>query len=252
MAYNRAMTIRTLLLASLFSFTACGGGSKKPDTTTPPATSEAPTPDNTAAAPPPVEEKVAEPPAPPPPPPPKLVLGDAKIVMKAKSKKETMDGEIVLAADGTVTANITQTIGKKKDKKTKVGKLTAMGELSDDAGEVIAKIGDGDSVHARQVREEKQDGKVVKSEATYEDVGTLDNEGAFTNKKDGKKFTIDDKGKLVGFPAEMQFTITATTPEQKKAAMFVVIAMFAASKSSMEMTNAKASSAEAPKPATKK
>jgi hypothetical protein len=67
-----------------------------------------------------------------------------------------------------------------------------------------------------------------------------------TNKKDGTKFSIDDKGKIAGLPAD--FTVTAK-PEQKKAVMFVVIAMFAATKMT---TDSSASSAPAAVPAPKK
>jgi hypothetical protein len=238
------MQIRRLVLSSAFVLAACGGG-KKPAPVEPTPTASAPAPD-TAAAPAPETKEAAGAPAPPPPA-PKLVLGDAKIVMKGMKKKATvMEAEIVLVADGTLTANVT---GKKK--KTTTGKLTADGQMMDDKGDVVAKIGDGGSVLARQIKEEKQDGKVVKSDTAWEDVGTLSDDGVFTNKKDGKTMSIDDKGKLVGMPPDMQFTVTAG-PEQKKAVMFVVVGMFAASKMTMDSSGAKAEAVPAPAPAPKK
>lgn len=187
----------------------------------------------------PAEKK--EPAEPPPPPPPKLVLGEAKIVMKAA--KEKLTGEFVIAADGAIT--VTTTSGAKKVKKTTTGKLTAEGELRDDKDETIAKIGDDGTVSVRLVMEEKKDGKVVKSESKMEDVGRLADDGVFTNAKDGKTMSIDDKGKLTGFPAD--FTVTAK-PEQKKAVMLVVVGMFGAAKMSSDTSAATA----APAPAKKK
>jgi hypothetical protein len=243
--YKRAMTIRHLLLASLVTFAACGGSSKKPPAE--PASTE-PAPTETAQTPPVEKAPPVEAPAPPPPP-PKFALGDAKITMKSKSKTGTMDGEVALAADGTLTATMNSTNAKKKkETKTIAGKLTAAGELQDDKGEVIARLGDGGKVETRQIFEEKADGKLVKSETKYEDVGTLDDEGVFTNKKDGKTFSVDAKGKLTGFPAEMQLTVTSA-PEQRKAAVFVVVAMFAASKMT---TDSMSSKAAVPVPAPKK
>lgn len=223
MAYQRAMKIRYVVVSSLFVL-ACGG-SKKPAATPEPA----PAPE--AAAPAPAEPapaaKQAEPAPPPAPPPPRLALGDAKIGWKMKSKKGGMDGEIVLAADGTVTATLTQTVGKKKDTKTKAGKLTADGELSDDQGQVIAKLGADGTVSVLQQSEERKDGKVVKTDSKMEDVGTLGADGSFTNKKDGKKLTLDDKGAITGLPADMG---TLTVTGEKKPAMFVLVAMLGSSK----------------------
>jgi hypothetical protein len=245
MAYKTAMQLRRLVLSSVVILAACGGGKKKPPAEPTPAASEPAGATDTAAAPAPENKEAAAAPAPPPPPPPKLVLGDAKIMMKGMKKKVTvMEAEIVLAGDGTITANV---IGKKKEKKTTTGKLTADGQMMDDKGEVVAKIGDGGSVMARQIKEEKQDGKVVKSDTSWEDVGTLSDDGVFTNKKDGKTMSIDDKGKVTGFPPDMQFTVTAGA-EQKKAAMFVVVGMMAASKMTMDSGGAKAEAAPVPAP----
>jgi hypothetical protein len=230
------MTIRHILLASLFTFAACGGGGKKAPVE--PAPTE-PAPTETAQTAPVEQAPPVEAPAPPPPA-PKFVLGEAKITMKSKSKSGTVDGEVALAADGTLTASVNSTNAKKKkDNKKFAGKLTAEGELHDDKGEVIARLGDDGKVETRRVMNEKVEGKLMKSETTYEDVGMLDDAGVFTNKKDGKKFSVDDKGKLVGFPAEMQLTITAA-PEQRKAAVFVVIAMFAASTMTSDSMSSKA------------
>src|SRR5262245_2994966 len=141
------MHIQRLVVSSLFVLAACGGGKKKPPAE-PAQPAAAPASDTAAAAAPapaPAPEPAAAP-APPPPPPPRRALGDAKIVMKAKKKTQTLEAEIVLAADGTVTANVTEATGKKKDKKTKTGKLTADGQMIDDQGEVMAKLGDGGTV----------------------------------------------------------------------------------------------------------
>jgi hypothetical protein len=203
---------------------ACGGGgSKKTGTTTSPVTETPPTmeakPEKTE---PPKQETKMEVP-------PKIVLGDAKIVVAMKSKTDAMNGEIALAADGAITAVITMTKqGKKTEKKT-TGKLTAAGELYNDKDEVIAKIGDDGAVTTRLVMETKENGKTVKTETKWEDVGSFDG-AVFTSKKDGKKFEIDDKGKLTSWP-EKDGTITITSgTEQRRAAVFMVIAMFTASK----------------------
>ncbi len=198
-----------------------------------------PAPTETAETPPPAEKAPVEAPAPPPPP-PKLALGEAKITMKQKSKTGTMDGVITLAPDGVLTATMNSTNAKKKkETKTVAGTLTVAGELQDDKGDVIARIGDDGKVETRQISEVKEEGKLMKSEMKYQDIGTLDDAGVFTNKKDGKKFSVDDKGKLSGFPTEMQLTITAA-PEQRKAAVFVVIAMFGASKTTTDSVSSKA------------
>ena len=223
------MKIRYVVVSSLFVL-ACGGGSSKPTTTPEPAMAPAGDPSAAAPAPvePPPEAKKAEPAPPPPPPPPRLALGDGKITWKAKTKKGAMDGEIALAADGTLTATMNQTVGKKKDTKTKSGKITADGEMSDDKGEVIAKVADDGTVSVRMQDETRENGKVVKSESKMEDVGSLAADGSFTNKKDGAKLTIDDKGTVTGLPADMG-TITITG--DKKSGMFVLVAMLGASKS---------------------
>lgn len=227
-AYNRAMKIRTIVLCLAVG---CGGGSKKTEEPKPATTEQAVTQQEAPPAPPPAEKK--EPAEPPPPPAPKLVLGEAKIVMKAP--KEKMSAEFVIAADGAVS--VTTTSGAKKTKKTTTGKLTAEGELKDDKDETIAKIADDGTVSVRIVMEEKKDGKVVKSESKMEDVGKLGDDGVFTNAKDGKTMSIDDKGKLAGFPAD--FTVTAK-PEQKKAVMLVVVGMFGAAKMTSETSAASA------------
>ena len=247
--YKRAMTIRHLLLASIVSLAACGGGSKKPPAEPAPSM---PAPTETAQTPPPAEKAPVVAPAPPPPP-PKLALGEAKITMKMKSKTKSVDGEIALAPDGALTATMNSTNAKKKkETKTIAGKLTAAGELQDDKGEVIARIGDDGKVETRQISEVKEEGKLMKSEMKYEDIGTLDDAGVFTNKKDGKKFSVDDKGKLSGFPTEMQLTVTAA-PEQRKAAVFVVVAMFGASKTTMDSSSSKGDPVPVPPiPATPK
>jgi len=239
------MQIRRLVVSSLFVLAACGGG-KKPAPVEPAPAAPDPTADTAPATPPPAPAERAEAvaqPAPPPPPAPKLALGDAKIMMSSKKKPETI--EIVLAADGTITA--TMVSGKKKDKTTKTAKLGTDGQLTDDKGEVVAKIGDGGTVAARQVFEEKQDGKVTKSDTKWEDVGTLADDGSFTAKKDGKKISLDDKGKLVGMPTDVTFVVTAG-PEQKKAAMFLIVAMLTASKMSTDSSGAKAEAVPAPAP----
>jgi len=200
-----------------------------------------------AAVTPPVEKKEEPPPAPAPPPGPKFVLGEAKIVMKADMSKEKVTAEIAIAADGAVKTTVTSS-NKKTPKKTTNGKLTVDGELFDDKNEVIAKLADDGTLTARQVFEEKQDGKVVKSESKMEPVGKLADDGVFTNAKDGSKFSVDDKGKIAGLPAD--FTVTAK-PEQKKAVMFVVIAMFAASKTSMDSAASSGPPAVAPVPTKK-
>lgn len=200
-----------------------------------------------AASTPPAEAEAAPE---PPPPAPKLVLGEAKIALKAKSKKETLEGEITLAPDGTLTATMTTMAGKKKkDTKTKTGKVTADGELFDDQNEVVAKLDDNGTVTARRVVEEKQGGKTVKSESHMDEVGVLGDDGVFTSKKDGKTFSIDDNGKIAGFPAEL--TVTTASPEHKKAAMFVVVGMMAASKATMDTSAVTASPAAAPTPKKK-
>lgn len=127
------------------------------------------------------------------------------------------------------------TSSNKKETKTVTAKLATTGDFTDDKGEVIARIGDDGKVEARRVSEEKQDGKTMKTEATYIDVGNLDDAGVFTIKKDGKTITIDDKGKVVGLPPDVAITVTAA-PAQRKAAMFVVVAMFAASKASSDIS----------------
>jgi hypothetical protein len=234
------MQIRHILLASLVSFAACGGGSKKPAAEPAPSSTE-PAPDPAPAATPPVAEKPAPEPVPAPPPAPKFALGEAKIVIKS-AKKTEVSGEITLAADGTITAKMTSSV--KKENKSVTAKLTAEGELTDDKGEVIARIDADGKVETLHQSEEKVDGKMVKSEKAYADVGTLDETGTFTIKKDGKKVTIDDKGKVVGMPG-ITITITAAA-EQKKPAMFIVVAMFASSKVTMDMSGAKAGAAAVP------
>jgi hypothetical protein len=207
------MQIRHLLLASLVSIAACGGGSKKP-----------------------AVEPAAPEPAPAPPPAPKLALGDVKIVLKG-AKKTEVSGEFKLAADGTLTATMTST--KKKETKTVVSKVSAEGELTDDKGEVIARIDGDGKVETLHQMEEKHEGKTMKSEKSYVDVGKLDDTGTFTIKKDGKTVTIDDKGQVVGLGRDVALTITAA-PEQRKAAMFIVVAMLGSSKVVMDMGGAKA------------
>jgi len=215
---------------------ACGGGGSKKETTTTsspvtetPTPTEAKTETKTESKP---EEKAM------PAPPPKITLGEAKIVMAMKSKTDSMEGTITLAADGTISAAMTSTKkGKKAEKKT-TGKLTANGELFDDKNEVIAKIGDDGVVTTRLVMETQENGKVVKTETKWEEVGTFDG-AVFTSKKDGRKIEVDDKGKLAGWPADMgTMTITAGA-DQRRAAVFMIVAMFTASKMT---TNSSASS----------
>jgi hypothetical protein len=219
---------------------ACGGGGSNKEPTT--TTTTAPVTE-TPATKPTAEPKTGPAEAPPP-----IVLGDVKIVMAMKSKTDKMDGVITLAADGTINAAMTGTKkGKKLPEKKTTGKLTAAGELSDDKGEVIAKIADDGKVQTRLVMETKENGKTVKSETKWEDIGTF--EGAvFTSKKDGAKIEIDDKGNLSGWPTDMG-TITITSgAEQKRAGVCMVLAMFTASKVT---TDSSASSAPAVVPTKK-
>jgi hypothetical protein len=234
------MTIR-LLLASVLVVSACGGGSKKPPAE--PTTTTTTQPETVAQTAPEEKTEPAEPTPPPPPPAPKFVLGEAKIVLKSTDKKQPMAGEIAIAADGTINATVTS--GKKKEKKVKTGKLTAEGELFDDKNEVIAKLGDDGTVSALQVMVEKVDGQPEKRESKMEELGSLNAEGVFTSKKDGKTFSVDDKGKIAGIPG-VDLTVTAAAVEQKKAAVFVVVAMFGASSSTVEMKGAQAAPAAAP------
>lgn len=231
-----------MFLASLVSLAACGGGSKKEPAEPAPTTTEPATPEPAPAATPPLAEAPAPAPAPAPPPPPKFALGDVKIVLKGAKKTEA-SGEITLAADGTISAKMTSSV--KKENKTVTAKLSAQGELTDDKGEVVARIDDSGKVETLHQMVEKQDGKTMKTEATYEEVGSLDETGTFTIKKDGKKLAIDDKGKVAGIPG-VTVTVTAA-PEQKKAAMFIVIAMFASNKVTTDTSSAKATAVPAKK-----
>jgi hypothetical protein len=233
------MTIR-LLLASVLVVSACGGGSKKPPAEPTTTTTQ---PETVAQAAPEEKTEPAEPTPPPPPPAPKFVLGEAKIVLKSTDKKMPMAGEIAIGADGAINATVTS--GKKKEKKVKTGKLTAEGELFDDKNELIAKLGDDGTVSALQVMVEKVDGQPEKREAKMEELGSLSADGVFTSKKDGKTFSVDDKGKIAGIPG-VDLTVTAAAVDQKKAAVFVVVAMFGSSSSTVEMKGAQAAPAAVP------
>jgi hypothetical protein len=209
------MTNRFLWISSLLF--ACST-SKAPATDTTPK--PAPIAQTTEAS--PANEPTAK---------PRLVLGDVTIVMQVKTKKESGEGQLVVTSDGTVTAKVTSsTTGKPNKTKTTTGKITAAGELLNDQGKAQARIADDGTVSVLHEIEQRENGKLVKLESKWNDVGTLDDDGTFTSKKDGTKLSIGADGTLVGLPIqEMTFTVTAG-PEQKRVALFVVISMLAGGK----------------------
>lgn len=227
------MTTSQQLLATLLVLVHAACGGKQAPAPAAPAPAEPPA----AAAKPAAETKPAGEPA------PKLTLGEIKIAMTGTNKRESMEAEITLVADGTMTAKMTSSAaGKKKDSKTKTGKVTATGHMVDDAGDTVAKIADDGTVEARLVMETMSDGKVVNKESSYMNVGTIDKDGVFTAKKDGKKLQFDDKGHLTGLPSQdITFAVTAA-PELRKTAMFIIVAI---------LTSTKMSSSAASEPAKK-
>jgi len=102
---------------------------------------------------------------------------------------------------------------------------------------VIARLGGNGSVEVRRVTEHAVDGRVVRSETKLVAIGQLDDSGVFTSAKDGPRISLDNKGKLVGFPpnfgeveVEVEVEVTAA-PEQRKAAMLIILAMLSAGSS---------------------
>ena len=223
------------LLSCLF-VVACGSGDPKPATPTaiePTATAPAPT------------EQVAEP--------AKLVLGDAKIAMTATQGADSLEVEIVIAADGTVTSTGKSTRKGKQSTKSATLKLTADGELL--AGdEVVMKLDDKGAVFVRRSEETRENGKLVTSETKLEEIGTIDEAGVFANKHDGKKFGFDENGNLpkdlVGFPDRGMTITLSTKPEYRRAAMLVLLGTMTSHKSVTDISNSKAEPVTVP-PMTK-
>ena len=168
----------------------------------------------------------------------RLALGEASIDMAMKGGPDTAQATITIAADGTMTAIV-------DGKQQKTAKVTAAGELSDDTGKVIGKIDDSGNVTALFETRDIQNGKVVKTEEKWNDIGTIDAEGTFVGKKDGMKVSFGGDGKAVGFPPELTVSYKGA-PAQRLLAMFVVVASMAASRASVETSATTGPAAPAP------
>ncbi len=138
---------------------------------------------------------------------------------------------VALRADGAF--DVTATYRERKDgpeeTRRRSGKLTAGGDLLID-NQVVARVDDQGAVTVLHEREVIESGAVVKSDATWEQVGVLDRQGVFTS-KDGKRLGVSANGKLTGIPAGMTITVdVGGAPVHNRTAVFLIVASFSASK----------------------
>lgn len=157
----------------------------------------------------------------------RLALAEGRITWTAPGA--TM--AVAMHADGAF--DVTATYREKKDgpeqSRRRSGKLTAGGELLID-GKVVARLADGGGVTVLHEREVFESGKLVKSDSTWEEVGSLDRKGVFTS-KEGRRLSVAPDGKLVGIPPGMTITVdVGGTPERNRTAVFLIVASFSASK----------------------
>lgn len=146
----------------------------------------------------------------------------------------TLDAEIVIVPDGTVSTTFNLTDGAKKHSMKKTAKLTGVGELVDERNQPLAKIS-ADGTLAMSFHEAVSDGVVVDESVRYKDYGTLGANGEYTDKLTGKQLSINDKGKVVGLPAEWDVIVTGA-PTARKAAMFVLLVVFGPRKLTLDMS----------------
>jgi hypothetical protein len=212
--------VRTASLLVSLSLAACGGSSTPTPATPPPTTATA-----TAAA--PTGDVEA----------PRLVLGPATIMLGIDQKRV----EILLAADGTVTASTSDGTDPKRQVH-----LNGYGDLEVD-GTVRAKLGTDGAVTVLDEMIEERDGKVVKQESKWTAVGVLDADGAFTASKDNRRIAIDAAGKVTGFPGGLELSIQAE-PAVRRAAMYLVIAMLSGSRVKSGTSGSSTNAVVAPQP----
>ena len=222
------MNLRFLAISSLSLALACGGADPA-DTTTPAATA-----DPAAGAPAAAGAR--------------LTFGEGTLTLAARGEQV----EVVLRPDGSFQANVPAS--GDRPAQSRHGEMTAGGELTID-GDAVARIGEDGTVSVLSGYEEVVDGKVVKSESEWKDVGELSPEGVFTAAKDGATFAFGEDGVLTGFPDELQIRAELADPAQRRSAMLLVVAFFAGGKVTSETSSPNsgpAAPAPAPAPTEKK
>lgn len=174
----------------------------------------------------------------------RLTLGEGKVTWSGPGDYAVV---AALHADGAVdmTATYRETKDGPQQTSSRRGTLSPGGELAVD-GKVIARLADSGAVSVLHESEVVERGVVVKSDASWHEVGVLDPAGAFTSAGDGRRIEVGPDGILTGGPPGLTIKVDVPSPAQRRAAVFLVIAAFAASK---QTTTSDGPGKDAPAPA---